>query len=201
MFMWQEQWSSERFLVSIIPFLLIAFLYGLDLIIRLFPAGNEPVIKKFFAVIRSSDWAEPKKLTRRTVWIAVCIIILINVHYQFNNAAGKRKLTPDWRNFYSCADWVRLNTPKDAIVMSRKAELFYLRAKRKGLVYPFTHDVDRVIDEMKKEKVHYIVFDNFFWTATTARYLFPVIKSYPDLFNVVYAVKNPDFYVLEFKGK
>jgi len=201
MFMWQEQWSSERFLVGIIPFLLIAFLYGLDLILRLFPVGNETILKKFVALIRSPEPAEPKKAAVRAVWIAACIIILLNVRYQFNTAAGKMKQSPDWRNFNSCADWVRLNTPRDAVVMSRKAELFYLRAKRKGLTYPFTHDIDKVIDVMKKEKVKYIVFDNFFWTATTARYLYPVIKSYPDQFNVVYAVKNPDFYVLEFKGR
>ena len=54
---------------------------------------------------------------------------------------------------------------------------------------------------MKKEKVTHIVFDNFFWTKTTARYLFPAIKSHSTMFKIVYAVQNPDFYVLEFVHK
>ena len=110
-------------------------------------------------------------------------------------------MSADWRNFYSCADWIRLNTPEDALVMSRKAELFYLRAKRKGIMYPFTHDVEKMIDVMKKENIKYIVYDSFFWTRTTTRYLFPVINYFPDKFKVVYALRNPDTFILEFIDK
>jgi hypothetical protein len=107
-------------------------------------------------------------------------------------------LTKDWKNFYSCADWIRLNTPDDAIVVSRKPELVYLRAGRKGFVYPFSHDVEKVIDGLKKGNTRYIILDNFAWSNTTVRYLFPAIMSHQENFRVVYALQNPDTYVLEF---
>jgi len=43
------------------------------------------------------------------------------------------------------------------------------------------------------------VLDNFSWTNTSPRYLFPAIMSHPELFKVVYSLRNPDTYVLEFR--
>ncbi|MGD9200720.1 MAG: hypothetical protein PVI26_04080, partial [Chitinispirillia bacterium] len=110
-------------------------------------------------------------------------------------------LTSDWVNYFSCADWIRINTPEDAVIMSRKAELFYLRSKRRGITYPFTHDIEKIVSVMKDKHVSYVILDNFFWTNTTMRYLFPVIRYFPDKFRIVYALKNPNTFIFEFLDK
>ena len=35
-----------------------------------------------------------------------------------------KNLSSDWKNFYSCTNWIRLNTPRDAIVISKKPSFF-----------------------------------------------------------------------------
>jgi hypothetical protein len=109
----------------------------------------------------------------------------------------KNDLAPDWRNFYSCADWVRLNTKDGAIVMSRKPELVFLRSMRKGLIYPFSHDVDKIYDCIKDQGVTHIIVDDFSWTHTTRRYLYPVLLRYPNSFRAVYTLNDPRTTVYE----
>lgn len=199
--MWQIQWSSERFLVSITPFLFLFIFYGFDTLIRSITSEESNILIKFFNGLKQSNLAQLTRRKNIVVWIITAIFIFVNVHHRLAYAEKNKKLGPDWRNYYSCADWIRLNTPEDAIIMSRKAEMLYLRSKRKGFMYPFTHNVERMIEIMKKEDVSYIVLDNFFWTKTTVRYLIPVIKSHPEMFKVVYALKKPDTYILEFVNK
>lgn len=200
--MWQIQWSSARFLVGIIPFLFLFLFLGLDTLIGS-STGSEKgnALRRFIHKLRLPQINQISRKRYIAVWIITLLFIVVNVYHQITQAEVNKKLSPDWRNFYSCADWIRLNTEEDALIMSRKAELLYLRAKRKGIMYPFTHDVEKMIEVMKKENIKYIVYDNFFWTRTTTRYLFPVIKYFPDKFKVAYALKNPDTFVLEFIDK
>ena len=135
------------------------------------------------------------------MWIASALLVLFtfdNVAYQVRACGQPSKAkSPDWINFYSCADWIRLHTPPDAVVVSRKAELAYLRCGRKGMNYPYSHDPEKVISEITKNHASYILYDGFFWTGTTQRYLYPALIRHPEMFRIVYALRNPDTYVLE----
>jgi hypothetical protein len=127
-------------------------------------------------------------------------VVAGNIHYHLTLDNPAERTTRDWVNFYSCADWVRNNTPADAVVMNRKQELFYQRSQRKGCMYPYTHSVEKIIAYMRETGVTHIVYDSFFWTGTTHKYLYPVLRSHPELFRVVYRLQNPDTFVLEFLG-
>ena len=195
--MWQTQWTSARFLSGILPILFFLFIVGLTAIQELFSKaeGSSFVnsLKKKYA-----GTLAPLTLTALIgVWIAVLIAAGDSTAYQLNAANPNQKLTPDWVNFYSCADWIRENTPQSAVVVSRKAELVYLRAKREGMIYPYSHDPEKVIQAIKDGHASYIIFDSFFWTGTTGRYLYPALVRHPEMYRVVYAVRNPDTYVLE----
>jgi hypothetical protein len=199
--MWQEQWSSSRFLVGITPFLFLLFFAGIDTLINIRNPVKESFLPRFAKQFRLPDFAHPARKKHLAIWGIILLLISVNICHLSMQTGRNKRLTPDWENFYSCADWLRINTPEDALVMSRKAELLYLRAKRKGISYPFTHDVEKMINVMKNENIQYLVCDNFFWTRTTIRYLYPVIRSYPDMFKIVYAVKSPDTYILEFVNR
>jgi hypothetical protein len=183
--MWQPQWTSERMVIPVIPFIALFSLQGLEAILRpLFSKKNAP--------------GAGERLTTGILWAATLLIVLPNFSDHVRQLEASEELSSDWKNFYSCADWIRLNTPRDAIVVSRKPELFYLRALRKGFIYPYSHEGEKVIAALKEGNARYCVLDNFFWTGTTARYLYPAVTSHAEMFHIVYSLHNPDTYVLEF---
>ncbi len=191
--MWQVQWTSERFVVGILPFLYFFLLNGIAAILGLLPsAKGKGLLAKF-----TSDSDNLSRGGEIVVWAVVAIVGFVNIYNQPTQLHLKRYLGPDWRNFYSCADWVRINTPPDAVVMSRKAELFYVRSKRAGLMYPMTHDTRRIVNTIDSANVSYVVLDNFSWTGTSAQYLYPAIRDNMDRFRPVYALNDPPTVVYE----
>ena len=182
--MWQTQWTSLRFIVPIVPFLIILALLGLETVIRF-------VLRIF------SQGKESGFLKTGIIWSAAAVLALLNGCGQMRLLNENNALTADWINFYRCADWVRVNTPNNAIVVSRKPELFYLRAQRRGYVYPFSTNAEEVIGGLNKGEAQYCILDNFFWTGTTRHYLVPAIRKHPEMFRIVYSLTDPETYVLE----
>jgi|WetSurMetagenome_2_1015567.scaffolds.fasta_scaffold00185_26 hypothetical protein len=188
--MWQTQWSSERFVAGVIPFLYFFLLFGIEGFVALVydQKGNKP--RDRFAAI-APPCAHPSWLNRSTVWIAAILIVLSNVNFQIAYAKREQALGPDWKNFYSCADWIRTNTPPGAVVMNRKVELFFVRSKHQGVMYPYSHDINKIMKTIDDANVAYVIFDNFAWTGTTREYLYPVLTNFQNRFQMVYALDNP----------
>ena len=97
-----------------------------------------------------------------------------------------------WRDFMQAADWVRDNTPEDAVVTVRKPRLFRLLSGRRSVVYPFSTDADSVLSAVRE--TDYVVVG---WTSrTTPTYLVPAVYQSPDEFEVVFRTPDPPTYVL-----
>jgi hypothetical protein len=191
---WPEKWTSSRFLLPVLPFLYYYLLSGSCILYGIVESRfRRTKIKRPFAINDTSA-------NRILLWSCLLLISFVNITERFR-AREEPDRSPDWDNYYSCADWVRNNTPSNAVIVSRKPELFYLRSERKGFLYPLSHDVKKVIDGIKKGGATYVVLDNFRWSGTSARYLFPAISSHPELFKVVYSLHNPETYVLRFFPK
>jgi hypothetical protein len=184
--MWQTQWTSLRFIVPILPFLIILVLLGLETVSRF--------VLRIFSKGKESEF-----LKTGIIWSLAALLAFLNGCGQLRLLNENNALTADWINFYRCADWVRVNTPKDAIVVSRKPEPFYLRAHRRGFVYPFSTNPEEVIDGLNKGEAQYCILDNFFWTGTTMHYLVPAIRKHPEMFRIVYSLTDPETYVLEIR--
>jgi hypothetical protein len=105
----------------------------------------------------------------------------------------------DWIRFYQAADWLKKNSPENSIVVSRKPALVYLRARRKGLGYPFTYNTEKVKSVIFSSEVDYIIVDRFYWTNTTFEYLVPVLNQNRDKFDIVYTTPPPQTYVIKVK--
>jgi hypothetical protein len=188
--MWQTQWSSERFVAGVIPFLFFFLLFGLEGAIGVF-AGQKKGTPIFARLKNAAAAQHPRALSQAVVWIAVAFTLVCNVAFATIYLRKAQALGPDWKNFYSCADWMRINTAPNAVVMNRKAELFYIRAKRAGVMYSYSHDVNKIMREIDSSHVDYVVLDNFAWTATTRQYLYPVLQSFQNRFQMVYVLNNP----------
>jgi hypothetical protein len=189
--MWQTQWSSERFVAGILPFLFFFLLYGIEgFIVFLFGKDVKGIKDRLKQCVAQDK--KPFLAGQTVVWLSAGIIVLVNIVFQTTVLHKmQQELGPDWKNYYSCADWIRENTPKQTITMSRKVELFYVRSGRTGVMYPYSHDVNKIMNVIDSSKVEYVIYDNFAWTGTTRQYLYPVIQSFPQRFQLVYALNNP----------
>jgi hypothetical protein len=189
--MWQTQWSSERFVAGVIPFLFFFLLFGLEGAVGLFAGQKKGT--PFLARLKNAAAVaqRPPAISRAVVWTAVALTLVCNTAFATLCLGKSQVLGPDWKNFYSCADWMRTNTPPDAVVMNRKVELFYIRARRAGVMYSYSHDVNKIMREIDSSHVDYVVLDNFAWTATTRQYLYPVLQSFQNRFQMVYVLNNP----------
>jgi hypothetical protein len=126
--MWQQQWAGERFLVCVVPFLFLFLLYGLDTLATCFDINGNGGKNGFFKKLAEARFFPVSGCARNAIWIVSAVILLFNLDYGIVNSGTNKKPSADWRNYYSCADWIRLHTPADAIVMSRKPELFFIRS-------------------------------------------------------------------------
>lgn len=189
--MWQTEWSSERFVAGVIPFLYFFLLFGCEGFLDLaFGAKGTSFVQR----LKSVAVTQAEKVPRARlafIWTVAALILISNAVFQVSFAKKQQDLTPDWKNFYSCADWIRDKTPPGAIVMNRKVELFYIRSKHAGVMYPYSRDFNKIMKLIDDSQVEYVIFDNFAWTGTTREYLFPVIENFQDRFQMVYALNNP----------
>jgi hypothetical protein len=65
------------------------------------------------------------------------------------------------------------------------------------VLYKFTEDSALVLEDLKQNKVNYVVLDRLGY-GSTARYLVPVVMKYKDEFSLVRKLENPPTWLLEF---
>ncbi len=177
LFIWPQVWTDRRFLLPLVP---ILFLHAASGLVWCFE----------FLRVKRPAWVLPA---------AGALLVLLTVpdHVRsvgFNQGCQKfyrqgdrlACYPPPWRAFVQTAEWVRANTPEDAIVISRKPRLFYYFGRRRGEVYPFTTEENAVLSFLDDIGADYVSVAPL--SATTYRYLVPVINNYPDRFQIVHQV-------------
>ncbi|MGB9722044.1 MAG: glycosyltransferase family 39 protein, partial [bacterium] len=182
---WPKVWSSDRFLLPLIPLILIYI---------------------FFALI----WIQDKLRIKNFVFVISGFLIILNVisiipqakttlSQNFDYMKGNRYAgyTIDWRRYFEMIEYIRKNIPEDKIIMARKPEFVYLLSNHKSFCYPFTTNKNEVKEKIKR--ADYILLDNFRWTGTTMRYLLPVVQDYVEGFETIYKTSYPEFFLLRVK--
>ncbi len=184
-FSWPEVWSSERFLF---PFF-IFFLYFILI-------GGE----KFFIKYKLSFLAYLLLFFVFLFYLVRNIqMIKENFPNTIRNFAGDRYAgyPIDWQNYFKALEWLRDNSEEKAIVISRKPEFTYFISKRKSLLYKFSSNPEEVLKKMLEDKGDYLLYDNFYWTYTSQRYLLPVLKIYPQYFQLIYKTPPPEMMIFK----
>jgi len=184
---WPKVWSSDRFLLPILPIFLIYAYFGLS-------------------------WLKEKINFKYMIEVFAGIFVLFNIleilpmvrqAIQDNTAYLKGDLhagyTADWQRYFELIAWMQHNIPKDRIIMARKPEFVYLLSGHKSFRYPFTTNQEEVARAIAR--CDFVVLDNFYWTGTSRRYLFPVLQKTPEAYEIVKQTRRPEFYLLRVKGK
>jgi 4-amino-4-deoxy-L-arabinose transferase-like glycosyltransferase len=180
---WPPVWSCDRYLLPILPFLLLYFFKGTSRITR-----NHVIVSIGLGVV----------CTLATLHeISPEISSNLSMLSRYRKGDKMAGYSPAWRNYYRVADWMTKHTPENSVVISRKRNLFYLHSDRKGMGYLFTHKTEDVFNDIIEKKADYIVVDRFRWTSTTPKYLIPALQAHPEAFKIVYATGEPKTFVLK----
>jgi hypothetical protein len=110
------------------------------------------------------------------------------------SASYYRDLDPAWGEFYEMSMWIRSNLGENSYVLSRKASLQAFWSKGFGYTYPQIFDTAKAMEIMQQNEATHVIVDSFRWWAQTEKYLIPVMKSYPDKFELVKAIGNTKLY-------
>jgi len=170
---WPEIWGSIRFLLPALPFLLY---YTVRL--------------AMLAAARGGAGA-----ARAAPALLLVVLLASNVRANAVERPGN-EYPPAWRNYEAAAAWARSNTPPESVIVCRKPGLFYVWSGRRSVVYLWSEDRKAVYDKLVADGVDYVVVAPL--SATTPRYLVPVINEHRDRFEVVHQLRDPDTYVLRF---
>jgi hypothetical protein len=180
---WPEIWSSDRFLLPLLPILIIYILVGLTRVATRFKFAF-PALGFFFVLVNL--WS---------IFAQARVSVANNLDYfRGDRYAG---YTLDWRRYFETIDWVKQNIPKDQVIMARKPEFVYLLSGHKSFIYPYTTDQQTMRASI--DQADYIIVDDFLWTGHTRRYLIPALQLEPNRYMIVYQSRPPEFYILKIR--
>lgn len=176
---------SPRFLLPVFPLILLCCYLGLlairDKLAQQVPAFKSiaPLAVPFFVVLALAG-----HLPDTIRWV--------NAGLQLKLANQGPSLRKGNRAYYETLLWLKANTPKDSLIISRKPPVTYFYSGRRSTAFPFTAHQDKLfayIDEKRRrygrEFPHIYIFeDNVFGSST--RYLKPTVEKYHNRLKLVY---------------
>ncbi len=179
--LWPRVWAGTRFIVPVIPLLLLCFLSGLRILVDFAGRMSRPRV-------------------RDACWVTLSILLAVGfVSADRVEAGWDRRYTPDWESYFEAARWVESHTPPESVVICRKPYLFFLVSDRRSMGYPFSADTGEVLRSLEENRATHVAIDQFRWTGTSALYLVPTVLAYPDRFDVIYATEHqPQTFVVHF---
>ncbi|WP_258104280.1 glycosyltransferase family 39 protein [Marinoscillum sp. MHG1-6] len=185
--LWPPVWTGQRFLLPLIPILAFLFIYG-----------TVHLIKKL------AETASQKSFSEATVSVFLIILMIVGMKSYAGpsidtlSRQAKGKWIPRYQNYFDLAKWAGQNLPDTSVISCRKQQLFYVYSNRYVAGYKYTLDAEDLIEALKASSVDYVILDQLGYSST-GRYLLPAIKKYPEKFQNVAQLKNPDTYLLKFE--
>jgi hypothetical protein len=178
--LWPTLWVGSRFIIPIIPVLLILGWNGVKQIV-------------------DYDWPffRNNGFVNRPQFIAA--LFLLYVAAQFNNIKSLNEIASDnyisqMDSYIKAAQWVKTNTPEDAIICCRKGSLFHLFSDRRVTGYRSTKNAEWLFQDLADKGVDYLVLDEFGFSSGS-KYLRPAGLKYPGKVDFLYLVSNSKTYV------
>lgn len=174
--LWPDVWASVRLLIPVTPFIILGVIRTIHLIAcKARHAAVAHIALGLFGML---------------YFISNVSAIALHLDYVQRQPAN-------YRNYFHAADWIRENTPEDALVCCRKSYLMFVAANRKTTSYKFTTDREALIQDLANKGVDHVVVGHL--SSSTVRYLVPAIQANMARFEPLHVVREPDTYVLRFK--
>ncbi len=176
--LWPLIWTGSRFLVPVVPLLSLLWWKGWG---GLGPQESSPR--------RSWMW------TRRIV-LGLLVILSARNLYFYKDETGA--YPPVWDHYFQALHWIGAETPADAVVVDRKPGFVEFVAGRRAISFPREKDPDRMIQFFREHGATHVVLPSLPYDDI-GRYLQPALDQRQDFFNIVFQLRDPFTYVLEFR--
>lgn len=153
----------------------------------------------FSAIYFLAERFAKKTFIVKAIPIVLALIVFVTVKPDLINLnkQAKADFHPAYKNYFAIAKAVNKNTPKDAYICCRKAQLFYYFANRPCGGYAYSKNDKEVILKMYNAKFDYVVLEQLGY-GSTFKYLYPAIQKNPQVFKMVMHLKKPDTYLFQF---
>lgn len=183
--LWPTSWTDLRYLLPVLPLLILYLLAGYHwLLTGLFKRAAGWPSAALLVLLLIANLSPSVSAWGKTLKMQAAL-------RQGDSLAG---YDPAWRSFFDAARWVRDNTPPQAVVVSRKPNLFYLSTGRQSFAYPYIANLDSVRKAILQ--ADYIMVEPI--SGTVQKYLIPAIQPLIDSkVKVIYMAGNPPTYVLQ----
>ena len=153
---------GARYLVPLLPFLLYYLFFGIK------------------SLVRRESFSKG----------AVYLIIFLNIAGGIKEIIRERNnpYLLEERSFISAVDWLKNNAPRKSVILSRRNNFVYMYTNGlRGLKLLVTTDTRRQYNYIMDNKVDYIVIDrNKIYRDDASDYLLPLVRDYPDSFEMAY---------------
>jgi len=167
---WPKLWTGLRFLVPVLPLLVVLFFDGS---LRLW-----------------GTLAERARIWKRGGAILVALWIILGLKNQVELARGVRAYPPVWDAYFRAAAWIRQYTKPDDLIVDRKAALLAYATDRRVVSFPRESDPKRMLAWMEKEGVDYVLVPEIPYDDIQ-RYLIPAISAEQRRFYPAFEVEEP----------
>lgn len=176
---WPTVWTGVRFMLPLVPLLIFLFFYG---------------IYQLIVFILDKIKVDITKVNKVLPYLFIVFFFVFYPKLDVLHKSAKKKLNPLYRNYFAMAKWTKTNIEKDAIILCRKPMLFHLYSDHyvNGIIKK--SDPDEVLRIMKKGNYSYIVL---YGDGLSQKYFIPLYKKYPERFQIVQRLQNPDVYLMK----
>ena len=170
--LWPEVWVGVRFLLPVLPFLMLGFYMGI-----------ETFISNLHGAKTWHFWVPG-------ILLFAFLMPLRNLHNQ-----ALKPYDNSWINYFEMAEFLNENEQDQVVVACRKPVLFYLYANTFTTNYKYTTNQQELIKDLRDKKVKYVVLEQLGYSSTL-RYLFPVFRDQPYLFEIEKQIEKPNTYLV-----
>ena len=157
---WPPVWTGIRFILPIIPLLLFLSITGVLFIIRKL----------------SKRLSENKIYWNKAPLFCLFLIPYFSPNISQLNQNAKSNYPESFADYFELALWCNENLPENAIICTRKPELFYLYAHRKVNGYPFIDNTNDFFSYLKNEHITHVVADDLGFKSMN-KYMVPAINN------------------------
>ena len=176
-------WTGDRFFLTVVPFLWIYFLIGLDNASRLMLKSARPavaVVALIAAVQIVGAMREvPSQLRLTRMWL------------EGEELAGYHEF---WQDYFEAARWIGEQAPHAVIVARKPTLAWYWSGGRPSYAYPFHREPDATWEAIREGGATHILLEynsRVFLAPTLERHVeeFEIVHSSPRRLTVVLAIR------------
>ncbi|MFH1143916.1 MAG: hypothetical protein V1774_05170 [Candidatus Eisenbacteria bacterium] len=190
-FLWPPIWTSVRFIIPILPLLMLFFLAGFHDLQR--AAGGMPRWESGSGegppTARGNDrsgGARPRGGPARGLpEIATAALLIALSATSLRNAAlyGRetREYPPPWSFYFRTAEWAGQNLPPESLIVDRKPAMFSLVSGLRAVGFPREADPDRMIEHFRQAGADFVHVSSIPYDDIV-RFLIPTLQQRPTYF-------------------